>query len=79
MERGFAEQIRRPPKVERGDRVVENMNYYEKHRGRLLADKAKKVQCACCMWNTKSNMSRHIKTARHKDRVKAGKVYAEQF
>ena len=64
------ERQRGPP----GDRIVENIQYYEKHRNRLLASKAKKVQCECGMWNAKSNLCRHRKSARHEDRVKAGKV-----
>lgn len=60
--------------MERGDRVIENIQYYEKHRDRILANKAKRIHCACCIWHAKSNTARHIKTARHISRVKAGEV-----
>jgi hypothetical protein len=60
--------------MERGDRVIENLNYYEKHRGRILAEKAKRIQCPCCIWHAKSNTARHKKSQRHNDRVKAGEV-----
>ena len=44
-----------------------NKDYYTKNKGKLLQDAIKKIRCEVCgVECSKSNMSKHIKTEKHK-------------
>jgi hypothetical protein len=50
-----------------------NTDYYQANKAKILADATKKVRCECCNFEcSKSNMSKHLKTEKHKlnDRIK---------
>lgn len=55
---------------ERKDQVKDrNSAYYEKHRDRLLKDRAIKIECACGKSITKGSLASHLKTKYHLKRV----------
>lgn len=44
-----------------------NKDYYAKNKAKLLQDAIKKIRCEHCnMECSKSNMSKHLKTEKHK-------------
>lgn len=50
---------------------IYNKTYYEANKAKLLEDAVKKIKCdSCNVECSKSNMSKHIKTEKHKLNVK---------
>ena len=51
-----------------------NKTYYERNKVKLLEDAVKRIRCNICNIDcSKSNISKHIKTEKHKLHVKLSK------
>ena len=64
---------------ERKDQVKDrNSAYYEKHRDRLLKDRAIKIECSCGKTITKGSLASHLKTKYHLKRVEQDETINDQ-